>query len=108
MVENNTPEAAASTVAARGPLLNGRFWQLGLARLHHERLIERIPIAFDVGCRGLLARGVFPVVADQRAGDAELDVCLKLVVVRRVDLRDQRLEAFPENEEVQMRRAEIV
>src|SRR5262249_39661320 len=32
-----------------------RARQLGAARFHHERVLERIPRPFDVGCRRLLA-----------------------------------------------------
>src|SRR6185437_4519810 len=112
MRERNTPAAARSTPAGSvSPLitlclLDRRFRQPAFASFHHESLIERIPLALHVG------RGRRPVmaniVANQRAGDAELRVGFELGIVRRIDLRNQRLEAFLEDQEMQMRRAEIV
>src|SRR3954453_9054518 len=90
-----------------GLLLYRRLWQTRFARLHHEGLIERKPLALDVGRRGT-ARFVPHVIADQGARDAELRIRLQIRIVGRVDLRDQRLEALLENQKMQVRRTEVV
>src|SRR5262249_21997516 len=84
-----------------------RARQLGAAGFHHERVRERIPRPFDVARWRLLAV-VAHVIADEMARDAELHVGLDELVVRDVELRDQRLEAVLAGEEMKMRRAHIV
>src|SRR3954452_25386130 len=103
---NNTPQARPST--GHDVLLDRRPRQPALARLHDEGLVERIPLALDVGRRRRFAGRMADVVADQGAGDAKLDVGLELVIVVRVDLRDQRLVALLEYQKVQMRGPKIV
>src|SRR5260370_15604400 len=46
--------------------------QKGAARLHHERTVERVPWARDIGRRRALVL-VPDVIADEMAGDAELN-----------------------------------
>src|SRR5215813_9489542 len=78
-----------------------RLWQARRAALHDERMGERVPRAADVGRRRRLVV-VAHVVADEVAGDAELDVALEIGIVVDVDLRDQRLEPVLGGQEVEM------
>ena len=87
---------------ACGLLLDGRTWQPGFARLEGERAFEGVPGRFDAGI-GWVRLVVAPEGADRRLGDTELDISVEVRVVGRVHLRDQRLVARFEYQDVQVR-----
>src|SRR5215467_12848494 len=78
-----------------------RARQARRAALHDEGMRERVPRAADVGRRRRLVV-VAHVIADEVAGNAELNVGLEIGIVVDVDLRDQRLEPVLGGQEVQM------
>src|SRR3954470_2111051 len=84
-----------------------RLRQPRWARLHHERMVERVPGAGDIR-RGRLLALMAHIIADEMPRDAELYVGLEELVILHVDLRDQRLEAVLDGEKMQMRGAHIV
>src|SRR5271157_5330437 len=47
-------------------------------------------------------------ITEQMAGDAELYVAIDVFVIRRIDLRNQRLESDLVSQEMQMRWAHVV
>ena len=92
MPRRNTHAAVRSTghsdqiPADYDRLLNWWLRKAAFACLHHESLIERIPVACYAGCRG---RFVVPhVIADEGAGHAELHVRFEFLIVIDIDLRD--------------------
>src|SRR5262245_42986589 len=87
-------------------LLNWWLRKAAFAPLHHESLIERIPVARHVGCRGCPV--IAYVIADEGTSHAELHVRLEFLIVVDIDLRDKSLEAFLENQKMQMGRTIIV
>src|SRR5262245_2080807 len=112
MPRRNTHAAVRSTghsdqiPADYDRLLNWWLRKAAFACLHHESLIERIPVACYAGCRGCFV--VPHVIADEGAGHAELHVRLEFLIVIDIDLRDKSFEAFLENQKMQMSRAIIV
>src|SRR6185437_16659847 len=88
-------------------LLDGRTWQPGFTRLEGERAFEGVPGRFDTGI-GWVRLVVAPEGANRRLGDTELDISVEVRVVGRVHLRDQRLVALFEYQDVQVRRPEGV
>ena len=83
--------------------LDRRARQFGLARQHHQRVLQRVPRRRDAGRVGMRFV-VAAKSAEQRARDAELSVGMHPRIVVGVDLSDQRLEAGLETERVDMRR----
>src|SRR6267378_2860204 len=73
-----------------------RLGQPALARLEGEREFERVFLAVPLE------------VSDQGPGDAELAVGLEMRVAGVVDLRGDGLEARLVDQEVEVRRAEVV
>ena len=70
----------------------------------HSREYQGVSTLGSVGCAFVVA----PKGADRRLGDTELDISVEVRVVGRVHLRDQRLVARFEYQDVQVRRPEGV
>src|SRR5437660_6220687 len=89
--------------------LAGNRWarQLRFAGLDDEVVFERKPRPFDVGCRGRLIVMAY-VLADQRARDAELHIGLEVRIIARIDLRELRLEARLVDQEMNVRRPQVM
>src|SRR5215469_14715931 len=92
-----------------GPRLAGdrRCRQFRLAGLDHEMMFERVPRTFHVA-RGRGVALVQHIVADERTPHTELNVSLEVRVIARIDLRELGLIARLEDQEVNMRRTQVV
>src|ERR1700730_15394337 len=85
------PDAEFAALAV-GFTADRRSRQARDASFHDQGVVERVPGRGDIG--GSRAPLVMAhVIADEVAGDAELYVVVDMLVVGRIDLRDQRLEA---------------
>src|SRR5829696_144145 len=64
---------------------NRRLWQARRARLHHERMVERIPGPRNIGRRRPFV--LMPqIIADEVTRDAKLHVAVEEFVILHVDL----------------------